>query len=368
LQFNTLFQLEALSGSESGTLKIARDLLFIPDIFHYLLTGVKKTEFTYATTSQLLDPVTGEWCKVLLDELGVKPSLMQPIVKPGTVIGTLLPDIAAETGFPPVPVVAVATHDTASAVAAVPAEGKDWAYISSGTWSLVGIESDRPIVTDDSCRLNFTNEGGVDGRWRVLKNVMGLWLVQECRRTWGSAASGVPSYKVLEKTASEAPPFKSLIDPDSPMFLSPADMPAAITEFCKRTGQKPPEGKGAVIRCVLESLALKYRLVLDQVNTLSKNRKVRRIHIVGGGSLNTLLCQLTSDATGLPVSAGPVEATAAGNLLVQAISMGSIKNLGMLRDTVRRSFEIQIYTPCENRAVWDDAYRRFAAILKGRKS
>jgi rhamnulokinase len=192
--------------------------------------------------------------------------------------------------------------------------------------------------------------------------------VQECRRAWGNAASVAPSYKVLEKTASEAPPFKALIDPDSPMFLAPADMPAAIAEFCKRTGQKPPEGKGAVIRCVLESLALKYRPVFDQVNTISKNRKIRRVHIVGGGSLNTLLCQLTADATGLPVSAGPVEATAAGNLLVQAISMGSIKNLGMLRDTVRRSFDIQIYTPCENRAVWDDAYRRFGTMLKGCKS
>jgi len=358
LPLNSLFQLEAMARDRSPLLEAATDLLFIPDLLHYFLSGVKKTEFTFATTSQLFNPTTRDWDDRLLDALGLPRSLFQQVVEPGTIIGSLSKEIGAETGFAPLPLVAVATHDTASAVAATPAEGDDWAYLSSGTWSLMGIETRAPIITDEARRANFTNEGGVAGTFRVLKNITGLWLLQQCRRAWSSERE--VSYDELIGAASEAPPFVSLVDPDDPTFLNPPDMPAAVRAFCRRTGQPDPASMAATVRCVLESLALKYRFVLEQLRRL-RAEPIRRIHVIGGGAKNTLLCQFTADATGVPVHAGPVEATAIGNLLVQAVALGQIGSLADLREIVRASFPPQVYETCDTER-WDEAWQRFQEL------
>jgi len=358
LPLNSLVQLFAMVRDRSPLLHAAANLLFMPDLFNYLLTGEKKTEFTFATTSQLYNPRTGTWAGELLDALGVSADVMQEIVPPGTTIGRLDVEVAGETGLANVPVVATASHDTAAAVAAAPAEGENWAYISSGTWSLMGVESPEPIITERSRDLNFTNEGGVGGTFRVLKNIMGLWLVRQCRRAWEN--EGPYSYGELTEMACSAPPFVSLIEPDHPDFLNPPDMPEAIRAFCRRTGQRAPESPAEFTRCILESLALKYRLVLDQVREVYPH-PIHRVHIFGGGVRNELLCQLTADAVGLPVVAGPAEATAIGNLLVQALASGDIASLADIRDIVRQSFSVKTYNP-ERARDWDAAYARFREL------
>ena len=355
LKINTLFQLESMVRDASPLLEAASDLLFMPDLFHYLLAGVKRTEFTFATTSQLYNPVKQGWDDELLAALGLDRSLMQEVVASGTVLGHVGPEICEETGFPGVPVVAAATHDTGSAVAAVPAEGDDWAFISSGTWSLMGVESAAPVLTDGAREANFTNEGGVGGRFRLLKNIMGLWLLQQCRRTWST--DGALDYDELTAVAASAPPFAALVDPDDPVFLNPPDMPAAIAAYCLRTGQEAPATRGATARCVLESIALKYRRVLDQLRNLH-GRPIRRIHVIGGGSRNRLLCRFTADATGLPVLAGPVEATALGNLLVQAMAVGDVASTERMREIVDASFPMERFDP-ESPEEWDPVYDRF---------
>ena len=357
LPFNTLYQLEAMVRDCAPELAHAADLLFIPDLFHYFLTGVKATEFTFATTSQLFNPQAMAWDDALIAALGVKRSLFQDVVQPGTVIGALSREITAETGAS-ARLVAVATHDTGSAVAAVPSEGGDAAFICSGTWSLVGIESPRPLITPETRAFNLTNEGGVCGTFRVLRNVMGLWLVQETRRSlsreraWG--------YDELSAAAEAAPPFASLVDPDDPSFLNPPDMPEAIRAYCGRTGQPRPESPGALVRCALESLALKYRFVLERLAAV-RGAPLKAVHVIGGGSKNRLLCRFTADAAGLPVIAGPAEATAIGNLLVQAMALGDIGSLGELRGVVKRSFELERCEPAAPGA-WDAAYLRFLAL------
>jgi rhamnulokinase len=358
LPFNSLYQLQALVRDNSPLLEAATRLLFVPDIFTYLLTGKMVTEFSFATTSQLYNPRSGTWEKRLLDTLGLPLDLLPKIVMPGTTIGSLSPDISRQTGLCSVDLTAVATHDTGSAVAAVPAQGDDWAFISSGTWSLMGIESKKPIISETSLAYNFTNEGGVNGSFRVLKNIAGLWLVQQCRAAWSRTRNY--SYTELTELALNAGPAKCFIDPDDPLFINPPDMPRAIAEYCTRTGQKTPGGEGQTIRCVLESLALKYRWVLDQLREIS-GRDLRKIHIIGGGTQNKLLCQLTADATGLPVYAGPIEATAIGNLAVQAIANGRIENLLQARTIIAQSFEIEQYQP-RNTAVWEKARTRFQAL------
>jgi rhamnulokinase len=358
LPFNTLFQLFALVRDQKSVLENAGELLFMPDIFNYLLTGEKSTEFTFATTSQLFNPVRREWVEELFLTLGLDREMMQDVVPPGTVLGNLRKAVSEETGLPALPVVATASHDTAAAVAAVPAEGRDFAYISSGTWSLLGVETAEPVVTDLAMSLNFTNEGGVGFTNRLLKNIMGLWLVQECRRAW--AKDRDYSYAELTDAASSAPPFGALIDPDWPGFLNPPDMPEAIAQFCRLTGQKPPTSHGGIIRTALEGLALKYRLVLEQLGRLCSH-PIRRLHIIGGGSQNRLLCRFTADAAGLPVLAGPVEATAAGNLLVQALALGRVSGLDEIREIVRCSFAPQKYEP-EDQEPWNRAYERFREI------
>ena len=361
LPLNSLFQLFAMVRDGSPLLAAAADLLFMPDLFNYLLTGEKQTEFTFATTSQLYNPVKAGWEVELLDALGVSPDIMQDIVPPGTVIGTLDDEASRETGLARVPVVATASHDTAAAVAAAPAQGRDWAYISSGTWSLMGVESAEPIITERSRDFNFTNEGSVGGTFRVLKNIMGLWLLRQCRQAWQGERSY--TYGDLTELAQSAAPFAALIEPDHPDFLSPPDMPEAIRAFCRRTGQREPETPAHFTRCIFESLALKYRLVLDQVRQVYPH-PVNRLHVFGGGARNELLCQLTADAVGIPVIAGPTEATAVGNLLVQALALGDIASFADIRAVVRESFPVREHEP-DQTGDWDAAYARFQELHEG---
>jgi rhamnulokinase len=361
MPFNTLFQIYAMVRERSPLLAAAADLLFMPDLFNYLLTGKKAAEFTIASTSQILDPRTKAWIPGLFQAMGLSKRLLQDVVEPGTVLGPLVDDIAAETGLREVPVVATAGHDTAAAVAAVPAEGTNWAYISSGTWSLVGVEATSPVITPASLAANFTNEGGVGGTIRFLKNVAGLWLVQGCRKAW--AEDGTLSYEELARAAETAQPFTALVDPDDPGFLNPPDMPEAIASYLRRTGQALPGSRAALVRSLLESLALKYRYVIDQLRHVV-GRRVDKIHVIGGGSRNSLLCQLTADATGLAVIAGPAEATAIGNILVQALALGRISSLAEMRSIVRDSFEPRTYEPAGTAADWDAAYVRFREILE----
>jgi rhamnulokinase len=360
MRFNTLFQLLALQRDRSPILGSAESLLFMPDLFHFWFTGQKGNEVTIASTSQFYNPVTKTWAFDLFQDFGLPKQVLGSIVQPGTKVGTVLPSIAAEANSTPVPVIAPATHDTGSAVAAVPAEGQSWCYLSSGTWSLMGVEILQPIINEQSLRHNFTNEGGVGGTIRFLKNIMGLWLVQECRRAWERAGQTY-NYDELTKLAEQARPFVSLVDPDHASFVLPTNMPTAIAEFCTRTGQPPPTQPGAVVRCTLESLALRYRWVLERLEAML-GRRLEVIHIVGGGSQNQLLNQLTADACNRLVLAGPVEATAIGNVLVQALGLGLIGSLADARQVVRRSFELQRYEPHRPER-WQEAHERFGKLL-----
>jgi rhamnulokinase len=361
MRFNTLFQLLALARAGSPQLDLAENMLFIPDLFHYWLTGVKVNEYTDASTSQMIEPGSRTWAREMIRELGIPEKILGPLVMPGTLLGPLRASVTDQTGMPPTPVLASATHDTAAAVAAVPAHGDSWAYISSGTWSLMGAEIAAPLTHDKVLEYNFTNEGGVGGTIRLLKNVMGLWLVQECRRTWEREGKSY-TYDVLMDLAKDAAPFASILNPDDASFILPTSMPAAMATYCLQTGQPMPQSPGAVVRCALESLALRYRWVLARLEELLA-RKLSTIHIVGGGSLNTLLCQFTADACNRAVLAGPVEATALGNVLVQAIGLGLLGSLADGREVVRRSFEVRTYSPV-NAQAWDDPYRRFLQLLK----
>jgi rhamnulokinase len=371
LQINTLFQLLASTRHGSPALAAARTLLMIPDLFAYWLTGRVACEFTDATTTQAYDPCAGAWATDLLDRLGIRSDLFPPVVPPGTPLGTVLPAVADEIGLPrSTPVTAVASHDTGSAVAAVPARrdmhrsgdgDKAFAYVSSGTWSLVGGEVPEPVITPEALNYNFTNEGGVGG-FRLLKNVMGLWLVQECRRTWRERGDD-RSYAALSDLAAGARPFAALVDPDDAAFLTPGDMPRRLAGFVARTGQPPldPADEGQVVRCALESLALKYRWVIERLERLV-GRGVDVIYVVGGGSQNALLNQFTADACDRPVEAGPAEATALGNAVVQAMARGRLGTLQEGRDVIRRSFPPAAFEPRAPRA-WDEAYGRFQELL-----
>jgi rhamnulokinase len=359
LQINTLYQLLSMVVHKSPLLDVAETFLMIPDLLNFWLTGRKVCEFTNATTTQFYDPRRKGWSTEICAALGLPSEILPEVVQPGTQLGTLLPSVAAETGLPEIPVIAPACHDTGSAVAAVPAQRGDWAYISSGTWSLMGIEVFEPIITDQALALNFTNEGGVENTFRFLKNIMGLWLVQECRRTWAQAGDEM-SYAQITQLAEGAKPFTALIDPDDDAFLPPGDMPDRIVDYCKHTGQTPPSDAGEVLRCALESLALKYRWVLEKLEVV-RGRAIDVLHIVGGGARNQTLCQFTADATGTPVIAGPIEATAIGNIVVQAIACGLIGSISEAREVVHRSFDVITYEP-QNSAGWDEAYERFLKI------
>jgi rhamnulokinase len=361
MRFNTLFQLIAMQRDRSPLLDFAETLLMVPDLLHYFFTGIKVNEFTDASTSQMLDPFAQTWDHELVREFGLPAKILGTIVQPGTVLGPLRNKIASDTGLSPVPVVLPATHDTGSAVAAVPARGASWAFISSGTWSLMGAELDKPLINEDVRAANFTNEGGVGGTTRFLKNIAGLWLVQECRRSWERAGRTF-GYDELAKLAEASTPFASLVDPDDPSFVLPPDMPRALGEFCRKTSQPVPTEPGAVVRCALESLALRYRWVLAKLEALL-GRRLDVIHVVGGGCQNELLCRLTADACNRPVLAGPVEATAIGNVLVQAIGLQLVSSLAEAREVVRNSFEVRRYDP-QQPSAWAEPYQRFLGFLR----
>lgn len=361
MQLNTLYQLLATRGSP--LLEAAETLLMIPDLINYWLTGEKAGEFTNATTTQLYDLEAGNWARDLAGEMGIPGRIFPRIVPPAARLGPMLPDVVDETGIAGGPaVVTAASHDTASAVVAVPAADEDFAYVSSGTWSLAGVETPKPVVTPEALAANFTNEGGLGGRTRFLKNVMGLWLLQECRKTWARGGHDL-SYEELERMATEVSPFGPLVDPDHPSFFAPGDMPSRIRRFCEKTGQVAPGGPAETARCVFESLALKYRYVIEQAGNLT-GRQVRTIHVVGGGSRNSLLCRLTADATRLPVLAGPVEATALGNVMVQALAGGLVGSLEEIRALVRLSVEPRVYEPGGSEDEWTEAAERLGSIME----
>lgn len=361
MQLNTLFQLLAMSVQGSPLLEMAETLLMMPDLFNFWLTGRKASEFSIATTTQFYDPRRREWAKPLLQRLGLPTEILTEIIEPGTVLGPLHPSVADDVGLRGVQVIAPACHDTGSAVAAVPAQVDDYVYISSGTWSLMGAEIREPVINKTALEYNFTNEGGVCGTFRLLKNIMGLWLVQESRRTWAREGDEL-SYDAITQMAEQAKPFKAFVEPDDVSFLPPGDMPARIRAFCQRTGQEAPESRGEVIRVALESLALKYRWVLEKLEEML-GKRMHVIHIVGGGSRNRLLSQFTASATKRRVLCGPVEATALGNVMMQTIAHGRLGSLEQGREAIRNSFEPEEFEPRQTDA-WDAAYERYIQVTE----
>ena len=359
--FNTLFQLLSAKINDDTALKNAKTLLFMPDLFNFFLTGEKKTEYTIASTAQMYNSEKYEWSYDMLEKLGIRTDILTDVIHPGEIVGTIKPELAEELGIAEVPVVAVASHDTGSAVAAVPVvDKKDFIYISSGTWSLMGVELDKPNISEGAFEYNFTNEGGVNKTIRFLKNIMGLWLIQESRRQWDREGT-LLSFDELEQEARDAEPFASLIDPDYPAFQTPGNMPKRIREYCKMTGQKVPETTGAVVRCIAESLGFRYRYTVEGMEKVTGN-KYNVINIVGGGIKDKMICQFTANATKRVVNAGPVEATSIGNIIVQGIAMGAIKDLNEGRKVVRNSFDIAEYQPQDSEA-WDAAYEKWLSII-----
>ncbi|HSJ53511.1 MAG TPA: rhamnulokinase family protein [Anaerolineae bacterium] len=359
MQLNSLYQLLAMARAQAPALAAARTFLNMPDLLNFWLSGRKVSEFTIATTSQCYDPCQGDWARDMLETLGIPSRIFGEIVPPGTVLGTLRPSLVQDTGCPPLPIIAAAGHDTAAAVAAVPARDKDCIYLNSGTWSLMGVELQQPIINARSLAYDLTNEGGVEGTFRFLKNIMGLWLVQECRREWERTGEAC-SYDDLTRLAAAAPAFRAHVPPADSRFLSPGDMPGRVQACCRETGQPVPETRGELVRCILESLALEYRWVAECLDELV-GRRLGTIHVMGGGSQNRLLNQFTAEATGRVVIAGPTEATATGNILVQALALGEIASLAEGRDLVRTSFQTETYEP-GSAAGWDEAYQKYLRL------
>ena len=355
MPINTLYQLITAQRDTPGIVASAKQMLTIPDLFNFWLTGNAVCEFTNATTTQMVDPLRRTWATDLMQKLDLRPDLPASIVEPGTVLGTLRPSLTQNSSLSATPVIAPACHDTGSAVAAITARDGT-AFISSGTWSLIGIELDAPILTLQALKLNFTNEGGVNGTTRLLKNVMGLWMLQGCRNCW-SARGRSSDYQELVDLATRQPGFAHLVDPDDDSFLRAADMPGAIDGFCRRTHQPLPATEGAYVRCVLESLALKYRLVLGNLEQLC-GKRIEQIRVIGGGSKNRLLNQFTADATGRRVLAGPAEATALGNVAIQILATGEASSLQEVRAIVDRSFATEIFEPTDTDK-WQQHMERF---------
>ncbi len=352
-KFNTLYQLLAMRRENSVFLENAKTLLFMPDLFNYYLTGEKYCEYTITSTSQMMDPRTGDWAYDMLQKLGIRTDILPKIVPAGTKLGGLTPAVCKELGVPSIPVIAVAEHDTGSAVVSVPFQEKGSAYLSSGTWSLLGVEVDQPIINEQMRKLNYTNEGGFNNNVRLLKNIMGLWILQECRRHWEKMGESL-SFDELNAGALQAKPFASIIDVDDDRFFEPNHMPKRIQEYCQESGQAVPQTKGELTRCVLESLALKYRQAIENLESLVGFR-IPVLHIVGGGCKDVMLCQYTANAINRPVIAGPVEATAIGNLSAQLLSLGEVSNLQQARNMIRDSFPLKTYSP-QDASEWDAAY------------
>ena len=356
MQLNTAYQLLAMRNSSAVALAKAKNLIFTADLFAYHLCGKIYAEYTLASTSQLMDMRTGQWSREIFDKFSLPLRIMPEIVMPGTVVGQLTGKVGLELGCGPVPVIAVGSHDTACAVAAVPAEDKNWAYLSSGTWSLMGLEIPSAIVNDETFDYEFTNEGGVENTIRLLKNIMGLWLVQECKRQWQKDDKEETSYAELTEMAQNAEPFLAHIDPDNDRFFQSGGMPQKINEYLVETGQEKLKDRGQMIRVILESLALKYRSVFEKLEEVT-GTTIDCLHIVGGGIQNQLLCQFTADAIGRKVIAGPVEATASGNVLMQARATGQIESLAQARAIVGNSFRLKQYQP-QDTELWQKQYEK----------
>lgn len=356
MNFNSLFQLDTLKRNEDSALEAADKILFMPDALSYMLTGEMVTEYTIASTAQLVDAHTRKLSTELLSAVGLTENHFGRFVYPGEQVGALTEEVQRMTGLGAVPVIAVAGHDTGSAVAAIPAMNRNFAYLSSGTWSLMGVETDAPVITSETAALNFTNEGGVGGTIRLLKNICGMWLLERCRSEWGET-----SYPELIAEAEAAEPFRSLINPDDSVFANPTDMGKAIGAYCIDTHQPRPETRGQMVRCIFESLALRYRQVLENLHHLSP-RPIETLHVIGGGSRNELLNQFTANAIGLPVVAGPSEATAIGNVMVQAMAAGEATDITGMRKLIHHSIPLKTYQPQDTES-WDMAYIHFKNIL-----
>ncbi|MBI5957546.1 MAG: rhamnulokinase [Chloroflexi bacterium] len=351
MQLNTLYQLASLVKNHSQILEMAHSYLALPDLFNYWLCGAKQGEFTHATTTQLFNPRTCSWDRELLDAVGIPAHIFPETVQPGERLGD----------YNGIPVITAAAHDTSSAVIAVPTTTENFAYLSSGTWSLLGLELDHPVIDDEAYQANVTNEGGAYGTFTFLKNLAGLWIVQQCRVTWQAEGQSY-SYDQLTHEAAQADPFRSYIDPDDPAFLPPGDMPARVREICRRTGQPVPDTVGQIVRAVFESLALKYRFVLERLIALT-GKPVDRLHIVGGGGRNALLCQMAANATGRQVIAGPFEATALGNGIVQLITLGALDNITQAREILSRTQDTITYDPQEVET-WNEKYQQYCSLLQ----
>lgn len=360
MELNTLFQLISLKKYRPWMLERADKILFMPDLFGYMLTGKMCAEYSIASTSQLIDLDKRTWSKEILDAFGIKESVFAPLVQPGTVLGELSKEVCEECGVDPVPVISVCGHDTQSAITSVPCEDGDFAFLSSGTWSLFGTELDKPIVNETSMNINMTNEGGFDGSTGFLKNIIGLWLIQESRRQWKREGKEY-SYADLEKLALAAEPFKCFIDPDAPEFVPHGNIPERVREFCRKTGQYVPETVGEIMRCIYESLAMKYRLTFEKLRECTE-RDYPVIHVIGGGTKDGLLCQMTANSCDRTVKAGPIEATVMGNVAVQLMSDGSVKNIGQARKIVAESSELKTFEP-KDTDKWAEAYEDFLKII-----
>ncbi len=360
MNFNSLFQLDTMYRNKSSVLPITDKILFTPDALSYMLTGNMVTEYTIASTSQMINPRTKYFEKELLAEVGLTEDAFARFVYPGTVVGTLCESVKVQTGLGDIPVIAVAGHDTASAVAAVPSLDKNFAYLSSGTWSLMGIELDESVITEESYELNFTNEGGVDGTVRFLKNICGMWLLERCRKEWDSDAS--TSYAELIDAALAVPAFRSLINPDAICFANPVSMVKAIQKYCESTGQAVPATQGEITRCIFESLALRYRQVLEKLRSLAPF-PIERLHVIGGGSKNNLLNTFTANAIGIPVIAGPSEATAIGNIMLQAKAADCVADIPAMRKMISDSISVLAFEPSD-KEIWDKAYETYLKIYR----
>ena len=361
MELNTLFQLISLKKQRPEMLERADKMLFMPDLFAYFLTGKMCSEYSIASTSQLIDINTRSWSKELLDAFGIKESLFAPLTEPGTQLGNLSKEICEECGVESVPVISVCGHDTQSAITAVPCESGDFAFLSSGTWSLFGTELQKPIVNETSLKINITNEGGFGGTTGFLKNIIGLWLIQESRRQWQREGKDY-SYTDLEKLALSEEPFKCFIDPDAPEFVPQGNIPERVREFCRKTGQYVPESVGEIMRCIYESLAMKYRMTFEKLcECTGKDYPV--IHVIGGGTKDGLLCRMTASSCGKTVKAGPIEATVMGNVAVQLMSDGTIGSISEARKAVAASESLKTYEP-ENTDEWIKAYESFVKIAK----
>lgn len=357
MNFNTLFQLDTLRRHRDSALEACHKILFVPDALSYMLTGEMVTEYTIASTGQLVDAQKRRLDPELLQAVGLTEEHFGRFVYPGEKIGVLTEEVQRITGLGAVPVIAVAGHDTGSAVAAVPAVNPNFAYLSSGTWSLMGVETPHPVINAETEKLNFTNEGGVEGSIRLLKNICGMWLLERCRLNWGNT-----SYPELIAEANACQAFRSLINPDDPCFANPADMENTIREYARKTGQPVPETRGQVVRCIFESLALRYRQVLENLRSLAPN-PIDTLHVIGGGSRNDLLNQFTANAIGIPVIAGPSEATAMGNILMQSIAAGQADSVAAMRQNISKSIPLKRYEP-QDAETWAAAYTHFLQITQ----